>query len=80
MFETASYACAIRPGDEQAVTGCYDALGDGGYLIRRLSWPKNDFRAALPDGAVMVDSGESQVLERCLAQKLKEAVVGSLRR
>ncbi len=62
------------------MTGCYDALGDGGNLIRRLSGPKNDFRKALPDGAVMVDSGEPQILERCLAQKLKEALVRSLRR
>ena len=62
------------------MTGGDDAFGDGGDLIRRLSRPENDFRESLPDGAVMVDSGESQVLEWCLAQKLKEAVVGSLRR
>ena len=57
-----------------------DAFGDRGDLIRRLSLPENDFREALPNGAVVVDPGEAEVLERRLAQKLKEALVRSLRR
>ena len=57
-----------------------DALGDGGDLFRRLSRPKNDLRASLPERAMVVDAGEAQVFERGLAQILKKAVLGDLRR
>ena len=70
----------IGARDEQAVARGDDALGDGGDLVRRLSRPKNDFRASLSERAVVIDAGEAQVLERGLAQKLKEAVLRGLRR
>ncbi len=70
----------IRAGDEQAVAGGDDALGDRGDLFRRLPRPKNDLRASLPQRAMVVDAGEAQILERRLAQKLKEPVLGCLRR
>jgi hypothetical protein len=57
-----------------------NAFGDGGDLIWRLSRPKNYFREALARPAVVVDAGETQVLVRGLAQKLKDEVVRSLRR
>ena len=38
---------AIGARDEQAMTGGDNAFGDGGNLIRRLSWPKNHLRASL---------------------------------
>ena len=57
-----------------------DALGDGGDLFWRLPRAKNDFGDPLAHRAMMVDAGEAQVFERRLAQKLKETVVGCLRR
>ena len=70
----------IRAGDEQAVALGDDALGDGSDLLRRLSRPKNDFRASLTQRAVVVDSREPQVFERGLAQILKEAHLGGFGR
>ncbi len=57
-----------------------DAFGDGGDLAGRLSRPKDDLRETLAEAAVVIDAGEAQILERGLAQKLKKAVVGCLRR
>ena len=57
-----------------------DSLGDRGDLLGGLPWTENHLWKALADAAVMVDSGESEVFERGLAQKLKEFVVRSLRR
>ena len=62
------------------MAGGDDALGDGGDLLGRLARAENDFGKTLPDAAVVVDPGEAQVLERGLAQKLKEPVVRGLRR
>ena len=62
------------------MTGGHDAVGDGGDLLRGLSWAENDLWKALPGAAVVVDAGEADVLERRLAQKLKDVLVGSLRR
>jgi hypothetical protein len=57
----------VRPGDEQIVAGGHDALGDGGDLVRGLSWAENDFRDPLTGAAVVVDPGESEVFEGSLA-------------
>ena len=62
------------------MTGGDDSLGDCGDLLGSLSGTENDLWKALPGPAVVVDSGESDVLERRLAQKLKDVLVGSLRR
>jgi hypothetical protein len=62
------------------VAGRHDALGDARNLVRRLSWPKNNFRKALAQVAVVIDTGEPEVLERRLAQKLKKPLVRCLRR
>ena len=69
-----------RPGDQEAVAGCDDARRDGGNLVGSLSRAKDYFGKPLPDSAVVVDAGEAQVLERGLAYKLKEPVLGGLRR
>ena len=58
---------SVRPGDEQAVAGGDDALGDGRNLIWRLSRAKDDLGTPLPQRAMVVDAGEPQVLERRLA-------------
>ena len=62
------------------MTGVDDALGDGGDLLGRLARAEHNLGKALPDGAVVVDPGEPEVLERGLAQKLKEPAVRRLRR
>jgi hypothetical protein len=41
---------------------------------------ENDFREALAGLAMLVDPGEPEILERLLAQDLKELRVRSLRR
>ena len=51
-----------------------------GDLFWGLSRAKNDFRHSLPQRAMMVDAREAQIFERRLAQILKEAVLGCLRR
>ena len=65
--ETASNARAIRAGNEQAVAGGDNTLGDGRDLIGGLSRAKNDFRHALPERTMMVDTGKAQILEWRLA-------------
>ena len=61
------------------MAGRHDALGDGGDLLGGLAGTENDLGKALSDRAVVVDPGEPEVLEGGLAQKLKEALVRSLR-
>jgi hypothetical protein len=65
---------------EQALARRHDPSGDGRDLIGRLSRPKNDFREALTYPPVVVHPGETEVLERRLAYKLKEAFLRGLRR
>ena len=69
----------VGAGNQEAVTGVDDALGDGGNLFGRLARAEHNLGKTLPRGAVMVDPGEPEVLERRLAQKLKKPVVGLLR-
>ena len=45
-----------------------------------LPWPKIDFRESLAGVPLVIDFGEAQVLERLLAQNLKRALLGRLRR
>ena len=45
-------------------------FGDGRYLIRALSLAENDLRKSLAHAPVVVDPGESEVLERGLAHEL----------
>jgi hypothetical protein len=70
----------IRSGDQQAVSRCDDPLGNCGNLLRALSRTENHLRETLTSVAVMVDPRKSQILERCLAQILKDALVCGLRR
>ena len=69
-----------RPRDQQAVAVRDDAFGNRGDLLRALSRPKNHFREALTEAAVVIDPRKPNVFERCLAQNLKDAVVRCLRR
>jgi hypothetical protein len=62
------------------VAGRDDAFGYGGNLARRLALAEDDLREALPEAAVMVDSGEAKILESALAQILKQPGLCSLRR
>jgi hypothetical protein len=66
--------------DQQAVAGTDEAVGDGGDLSGSLALTENDFREALAGLAMLVDPGEPEILERLLAQDLKELRVRSLRR
>jgi hypothetical protein len=52
-----------------------DLLGDASHLIWRLSLAKNDLREPLPQGPVVIDPGETQVLERSLAYELKHTLL-----
>ena len=70
---------ARRSGDQQAVVGGDDPLGDRGNLLRRLARPENDFRKALAKCAMMIDAGEAQIFEGRLAQNLKDPVLRRLR-
>jgi hypothetical protein len=57
-----------------------ESEGDGGNLSRRLALTENDFRKALSDLAMLVDSREAKIVERLLAQYLKELRVRGLGR
>ena len=50
----------------------HDPSGDGGHLGWRLALAEDDLREALPGGPVMIDPGESQVLERLGAEPLQQ--------
>src|SRR5262245_29656567 len=64
---------------EQCVTRRDDAFGDRGDLLRALSRPENNFRKALSCPSLVIHAGEAEVLERSLAQILKESVLRRLR-
>ena len=53
---------------------------NGGNLSRRLSLTENDFREALPNLSMLVDAREAKIVERLLAQYLKELRVRGLGR
>ena len=54
------------------MAGGDDARGDRGNLFGRLALAEHHFGKALAGVPVLVDAGETQVLVRSLAQKLKE--------
>ena len=58
---------AVGACDQEVVTGRYDPLGDGGDLLGGLAGTENDLWKALSGPALVVDSGESDVLEGGLA-------------
>jgi hypothetical protein len=70
----------IRTRDEEAVAICHDTGRDCGDLRRSLSGPKDNLGKALSEVAVVIDTGEPEVLERGLAQNLKKTLVRGLRR
>ena len=61
------------------MTGGDDACGDSGDLFRRLPRPENDLRTTLPECPMVIDAGEAKILERGLAQILKQLILGHLR-
>ena len=70
----------VRARDEQRVTALDDAVGNGGDLIRRLAQAEDDFRESLTNGPVMVDAGETEVLERAVAKLRQQPPMGVVRR
>ena len=74
-----SECLAVGPGDEECVAVLHDPGGDGGNLLRGLAGPEYHLWKALPCPPLMVDTGESEIFERGLAQKLKDAVLRRLR-
>jgi hypothetical protein len=54
---------SVCPRDEQAVTAGDDGLGDEGHLFGGLALTKHDLGKPLAVGAVVVHSGESEILE-----------------
>jgi hypothetical protein len=71
---------ARRPRYEQTVARTDESERDGGNLSRRLALTENDFRKALSNLAMLVDSREAKIVERLLAQYLKELRVRGLGR
>ena len=68
------------PGDQQVLPGRDDPLRDGRDLRRGLAWAEDDLGKTLPNASMVVDAGEPEVLERRVAQELKEAGMRGLRR
>jgi hypothetical protein len=62
------------------VAGLHNPLGDSGHLVGGLPGTENHFRESLSGMALVIDPGEAQILEGCLAQILKDALVRGLRR
>ena len=58
---------AGRPGNQEIVAGRDDALGNRGYLRRRLTGSEDHFGKTLADASLMVDACEPQILEGGLA-------------
>jgi hypothetical protein len=71
---------ARRSGHEQAMPRRDDPLGDARDLLGALAGSEDDLREPLTDGPMVIDPSEPEVLERCMAQNLKEALVRCLRR
>jgi len=61
---------ARRPRHEQVVARGNDSLGNRRDLRGSLALPEDHFGEALAQAAMVIDPGETQVLEWCLAQKL----------
>ena len=62
------------------MAGGDDSLGNRGDLLGSFALAEDDFWEALPDAAMVVDPRKPEILERRLAQILKELVVRGLRR
>jgi hypothetical protein len=57
----------VGSGNQKAVPGPDDALGNGGDLVGGLALAEDNLRKTLPQAALMVDAGKTQVFERGLA-------------
>ena len=68
----------VGPGHQQAVSSPDDLRGDPGGLLRRFPLAEHDLRKALPNGPVVVDPREPDVLERCLTHRGGQLRVGRL--
>jgi hypothetical protein len=62
------------------MAGGHDPLGDRGHLLSALPRSEHHFRKTLSNGPVVIYAREPEVLERRMAQNLKEALMRSLRR
>jgi hypothetical protein len=78
-FSHRSVGVGIRTRHEERVAGRHDAFSDRSDLLGGLSRPENDLRKALPGAPVVIDAGKAKILERSLAQILKESVLRRLR-
>ena len=67
-------------GDQQILARGDDSFGNYGYLLGTLAGAEDDLREPLANGPVVVDPGKTKILERGVAQELKEAGMRGLRR
>jgi hypothetical protein len=65
----------VGPRHQEGMSGRHDPFGDRGDLLRRLARAENHLGKSLAGPAMVVDAGKPQVLERGLAQILKEPLV-----
>ena len=61
---------AGRARDQQVVAGRDDSFRNRGNLLGSFPRTEHDFGEALPDTAMVIDAGETQIFERGLAQIL----------
>ena len=71
-FSHRSVSGGVGARDQERMAGRDDALGNRGDLLGSLSGAENHLGKALSNAAMVVDPGESEVLEGGLAQILKE--------
>ncbi len=57
------------------MAGGDDSFGNRGNLLGSFPRTEHDLGEALPDTAMVIDAGETEIFERRLAQILKESVV-----
>ena len=67
-------------GDQQILARGDDSFGNYGYLLGTLARAEDDLREPLANLPVVVDSGKTKILERGVAQELKEPGMRGLRR
>jgi len=68
-----------RAGDQEVLAGTDDPFGNCADLLGCFALSEHYFRKTLANAAVMIDTGEANVLERRVAQELKESGVRGLR-